>query len=259
MKQLSALILFSTLLLSSGAWSDDEQKGPRTGYFRSSITPLELLGEQGATTLAEVFKPDEKLRWQLSVPNTYDPANPPGLIVYVNRGNWGGGKKVWSDILRDRNLIWAGALDAGDEAPINERMLKAILAPTMLARTYRIDPARVYIAGFSGGAHVAAILATTKPELFKGGLFMGGAIFWEEKTPPKIDIVRQNRFVFLTGANDVARTRVTRTADSYRKAGAMQTKLIVVPNMRQELPGPSYFESAIDFLDSRSEDETDKT
>lgn len=256
MKKFSALILLSSLFLPLDAWSDDQNQAPLTGYFRSSTTPLELLGERGAETLAEVFAPDEELRWQLNVPDTYDPANPPGLIVYVNRGNWGGGKKVWSDVFRDRNLIWAGALDAGDEAPINERMLKAILAPTMLAKTYSIDPRRVYIAGFSGGAHVAAILATSRPELFKGGLFMGGARFWEEKTPPKIDIVRQNRFVFLAGANDVARTRVARTADSYRAAGVMQTKLIIVPNTRQELPGRSYFETAIDYLDGRSNADT---
>ena len=256
MNKFSALILLSVLFLPSGAWSDDTDESPRTGYFRSSTTPLELLGERGAETLSEVFAPDEKLRWQLNVPENYDPANPPGLIVYVNRANWGGGKKVWSDVFRDRNLIWAGALDAGDKAPINERMLKAILAPTMLAKTYRIDPPRVYIAGFSGGAHVAAILATTRPELFKGGLFMGGAVFWEEKTPPKIDIVRQNRFVFLTGTNDVARTRVARTADSYRDAGVTQTKLIIMPNTRQELPGRSYFQTAIDYLDGRSDADT---
>ncbi len=251
MKKLTALLVLSVCFLPPGAWSD-EAEGPRTGYFRTSITPFELLGERSAA-LAEIFAPDEELRWQLDVPKTYDRASPPGLIVFVNRGNWGGGKKVWSDVLREKNLIWAGALDAGDETPVNERMFKAILAPTMLARTYRIDPRRVYVAGFSGGAHVAAILATTRPELFKGGLFMGGAMFWGEKTPPKIDIVRQNRFVFLAGANDVARTRVARTADSYRDAGVSQTRLIIVPNTRQELPGPSYFATAIDFLDARSE------
>jgi hypothetical protein len=85
---------------------------------------------------------------------------------------------------------------------------------------------------------------------------MGGAVFWEEKTPPKIDIVRQNRFVFLTGTNDVARTRVARTADSYRDAGVTQTKLIIMPNTRQELPGRSYFQTAIDYLDGRSDADT---
>ena len=228
--------------------SADEQ-APRTGYFRVSSTPLELLGDQGASALSEVFAADEKLRWQLVVPDNYDPAQPPGVIVFVNRGTWGGGKKAWKQVFEDKNLIWIGALDAGDQSPINERMFKALLAPTVLARDYAIDPQRIYISGYVGGAHVAGILSTTKPELFRGGLFMSGATFWGDKAPPKLDRLRQNRFVFVTGANDVARTKVARTAESYKKAGLQNTNLIIVPNMRQELPGKSYFEEAVNYLD----------
>jgi len=200
-----------------------------------------------------MFGTDEKLSWQLDVPESYDPQNPPGAIVFINRGNWGGGKKVWNKVLEEKNLIWIGAIDSGDTAPMNERMLKAILAPTLLAKDYTVDPQRVYVSGFSGGAHVANILATTRPEVFRGGLFMSGAVFWGDKAPAKIDRVRQNRFVFLAGANDVSRVKVTRTADSYRDAGVQKTELIVVPNMRQELPGPSYFARAIDYLDGAAD------
>lgn len=252
MNSLLKMILVSSILVASPSWSADENNGPRTGYYRLSTTPMELLGEGGARTLSEVFAPDEKLRWQLDVPKNYDPANPPGVIVFINRGTWGGGKKVWNPVLNDKNLIWIGALDAGDQSPMNERMLKAILAPTLLAGYYALDPTRIYVAGFSGGAHVANILSTSKPDLFKGGLFMSGAMFWGDKIPAKIDIVRQNRFVFVAGGNDVARNKVARTAESYRAAGVNNVELMVVPNMRQELPGPSYFEAAIDYLDSRN-------
>lgn len=252
MKFVPRMVLASLILVVLPSWSADEERGPRTGYYRLSTTPLELLGEQGAQTLSEVFAPDEELRWQLDVPKNYDPVRPPGVIVFINRGTWGGGKKVWNPVLTDKNLIWIGALDAGDQSPMNERMLKAILAPTVLAGHYALDPTRIYVAGFSGGAHVANILSTSKPELFKGGLFMSGAAFWGDKMPAKIDVVRQNRFVFLSGSNDVARTKVARTAESYRAAGVDNVELIVVPNMRQELPGPSYFETAINYLDSRN-------
>lgn len=253
MRKFALLLLVMFCLQPMVALSADESSGPRTGYFRTTITPSELLGEQGARTLAQVFAPDEELKWQLDVPVNYDPANPPGAIVFVNRGNWGGGKKVWSKVLSDRNLIWIGAIDAGDTAPMNERMLMAILAPTVLSRYYAVDPARIYVAGFSGGAHVAGILATSKPALFKGGLFLSGAVFWEDKMPAQIDLVRQNRYVFVAGQNDVARTKVSRTAQAYRNAGVVNTELIVMPNTRQKLPGPSYFQSAIDYLDGNTE------
>ena len=109
--------------------------------------------------------------------------------------------------------------------------------------------------GFSGGAHIASILSTTKPELFRGGLFIGGAMFWDERTPARLDLVQQNRFVFLVGQNDVARDKVQRTVQSYRGAGVASTKLIVMLNMRQEMPGPGYLVDAIDYLDGKAQGE----
>ena len=97
------------------------------------------------------------------------------------------------------------------------------------------------------------MLSTTKPEVFRGGLFLSGGVFWGDKTPSKIDAVRQNRYVFMAGANDISLTKVTRVAEAYRDAGAENTKLIVVPRTRQrKLPGPSYFTAAIDYLDLRN-------
>lgn len=253
MTSLTKMIIVVALLMSPPFGYSDDAQGPRTGYFRSSTTPLELLGDRGAQALSEIFAADEKLSWQLDVPGNYDPQNPPGAIVFINRGNWGGGKKAWNSILEEKNLIWIGAIDAGDQSPMNERMLKGILAPTLLAQHYTVNPKRVYVAGFSGGAHIANILATSRPEVFRGGLFMSGAVFWGNKFPAKLEQVQRNRFVFMAGANDVARVKVSRTAESYRDAGVLNTELIVVPNTRQELPGPSYFARAIDYLDGTAD------
>lgn len=38
-----------SLLMSVALFAGDKDE-PRTGYFRTSVTPLELLGEQGAAT-----------------------------------------------------------------------------------------------------------------------------------------------------------------------------------------------------------------
>ena len=227
----------------------DEAAAPRTGYFRIATTPLELLGEQGATRLSDVFEPDETLEWQLYVPANYDAARPAGVVVFVNRNERGGGRKTYNPVFDEKNLIWMGPINAGDGAPVNERIMKSILAPVLLAQSYAVDPARIYVGGFSGGAHVAAILATSKPELFRGSLFVGGARFWEERTPERLDVVRQNRYVFLVGQNDVALDTVRRTVQSYRGAGVTNTKLIMMQNMRQEMPGPGYLADAIDYLD----------
>jgi predicted esterase len=132
--------------------------------------------------------------------------------------------------------------------------MRLIMTPMLLARTYALDPERVYVGGFSGGAHVATIVATGKPELFKGGLFIGGAVVWGDELPTRIDEVRKNSYVFIAGSNDIALNTVRKAAIAFRDAGVERNELIVMPNQRQEMPGRKYLLDAIDFLDGKQSD-----
>jgi len=247
-----ARLLLASLLMSPLAWGDE---APRTGYFRTAITPLELLGPEGANAVSAIFPPDEALTWQLSVPANYDPGKPAGAIVFIGYAEWGGGKKTWNTVLEEQNLIWIGLVNGGDKKSINERMLRAILASAVLQRDYKIDSDRYYLFGYSGGAHVAAMLATSKPETFKGAIFYSAALGWGKNTPPKIDLVRQNRYLFMAGSLDDDRRKVKRVADEYRKAGVSNTEYVSVANTDRKLPSVSYFEQAVKFLDDSDGEE----
>jgi hypothetical protein len=212
---ITALII---LLVSPLAWSEDD---PRVGYFQETVTPLELLGEEGAKVISPIFPSDQKLTWQLSVPENYDPTKPAGVMVFIGFAEWGGGKKVWKPVLEDKNIIWIGLIGGGDKNPLNERVMRALLAQAVLEREYNIDLNRYYLFGYSGGAHVAAILATTKPELFKGAIYYGDALSW--------------------GRN---------VADAYREAGIINTEYSEIMNVGREMPSVSYFEAALEFIDS---------
>jgi len=240
--------LLTLLLAASGAWGDD---GPLTGYFKKTMTPLELLGEAGARAVAPVFEPDEKLTWQLSVPKNYDAAKPAAVMAFIGFAHWGGGKKEWSSVLEDHNMIWIGLINGGDKRPVNERMLRAILARAVLERDYKIDTERYYLFGYSGGAQVASMLATLKPELFKGALFYGDAASWGRKAPAGIELMRQNCYVFMFGSKDRDRRKMRRIADEYKKSGVVNTEVISVANVDRQMPGVSYFEQAVEFLDAR--------
>ena len=239
------LMLFLTVPL---AWGDD---GPRTGYFLKAITPTELLGEAGAQAVSSVFPPDKKLTWQLNVPKTYDPAKPAAVMVFIGFAEWGSGKREWNSVLQDHNIIWIGLINGGDKKPINERMLRALLAQAVLERDYKIDLERYYLFGYSGGAHVASMLATSKPELFKGALFYGDALSWGDNEPPKIDLMRQNRYVFMCGSKDKDHRNMAKIANAYRAAGLVNTDSVTVANVNRNMPGASYFENAVKFLDER--------
>ena len=244
----SVKMLLVVFILTPVAWS---KEGPRTGYFRTSITPLELLGEEGAKVVSSIFAADEKLTWQLFVPDNYDPNKPAGAMVFIGWGEWGGGKKTWNVVLEEQNMIWIGLIAGGDRKPINERMLRAILARAVLEREYKIDLDRYYLFGYSGGAHIAAMLATSKPELFKGAIFYAAALPWGKNAPAKMDLLRQNRFMFMAGTLDEDRRKVMRVADSYKEAGIDNTKFVSVANTDRKMPGVSYFDDAVKFLDAR--------
>jgi len=244
--RLALLMLILAVALARG-----EPEGPRKGYFRKTVTPLELLGEEGAKAVAPIFAVDEKLTWQLSVPQTYDPARPAAVMVFVGFAQWGGGKKEWNTVLEDHNMIWIGLINGGDKKPVNERMLRVILARVLLQRDYRIDSERYYIFGYSGGAHVASMLATLKPELFRGALFYGDALSWGRKEPETITSMQQNRYMFMFGSRDKDRRKIRRIAAAYKQAGLANTKVVSVANVDRQMPGASYFEQAIDFLDMR--------
>ena len=256
-KTVFALLLLLGLIPVASA--EDAAMGPRTGYFETNITPLELLGAEGAASMSDMISADQKLKWKIYVPKTYTPSKPVGVIVYITHSNsWGGSTKAYNDVLDEKNIIWAGVIGAGDKTPLNERMMRVLVTLPFLARDYVLDAERIYVGGTSGGAHVAAILATGKPQLFRGGLFVGGALSWKDREPVAMDHVRKNRYVFVSGSNNPALRDVQNTAVAYREAGVEHTRLIVMPNVARKAPTANYIRTAIEYLDgqdSRASDE----
>ena len=227
-----------------------ESETPETGYFKISMTPTDVIGEASAQGLADVLPPDEEINWQLFVPHSYAADNPPGVVVYVSPRETGGPPRAWNDLLGEQNLIWVGANGAGNKNPVAERMLKAIMAPTMLAKTYAINAERCYIAGFSGGSMTAMRIASLRPEQFKGGVYIAGSVFWGDNAPPKIDLIKQNRHVFMVGTYDEEMKKTRRVYNDYKKAGIENSELIIIRNHPHRLPPMTYFVKAIEYLDS---------
>ena len=59
------------MLLAAAVCADATKDGPRTAYFRTNMTTTELLGADGAKSVAYVLELDEKLEWQLYVPHNF--------------------------------------------------------------------------------------------------------------------------------------------------------------------------------------------
>jgi predicted peptidase len=152
-----------------------------------------------------------------------------------------------------QNLIYISANKSGNKVLVNRRMILAIMAIRALAQQYSFSIDRVYVSGFSGGGRVASKLATQYPELFTGAIYICGVDGWNKDQTPKVDLFIQNRFVFLTGTRDFNRQETSLIHRRYLKAGAQNSKLMVIPGMAHAHPDGPALTEALQFLNGQDQ------
>jgi hypothetical protein len=193
-----------------------------------------------------------------------------GLFVFIHAGGSGGVPGGgWTDALDRHKMIWIGANNSGNPRPVLIRIGLAFDAITgMKAKGYRIDPKRIYVAGASGGAKVAAALGICFPDAFSGGgfYFIGADFYRVVPTPsdPKRAYPRgfvapegryltqtrkQSRHVLLTGENDMNREPVTAFAGAFKADGFAHVTLLDVPGLGHRLPDGEWFEKGLVALE----------
>lgn len=214
------LVLGALILATSIAIADDNAATPQTGFFNLSFTPLELLGQDGLAKAEYVLRGEDELSWQLYVPANYDSSRPAGVMVYVSPTNKGGPPRVWSVLLEQNNMIWIGANQSGNRVAVGKRMFYAMLAPKVVATRYAVNVNRIYVSGFSGGGKTAGLVMAANPDLFRGGVYIGGAEMWgTNNPPPRLDIIQNNYHVFMTGTEDFNERLTRRVYAAYKNAG----------------------------------------
>ncbi len=223
-----------------------------TGYRVLTSTLAELAGESTATQVDSVLPPDESIEWQMYVPATYEPATPAGLLVYVSPTQSGAIPRGWSEVFDRHNLIWIAADRSGNNEAVARRVLLALLATTAARKIYAIDAERIYISGLSGGGKTASIIATDQAQLFRGAIYNCGVEMLDSEAAQRLDEMRQNRYVFVTGTYDQALEPTKRAYRAYRKAGVENSKLMVIRHMTHRNPDSYKFEEALLYLDANN-------
>src|SRR6185312_174309 len=116
----------------------------------------------------------------------------------------------WIPALLRSGTIFVSAAQSGNDADVfNRREPLAVLAAWNAMQRYRIDPAHVYVGGFSGGSRVALRLALAYPDLFRGALLEAGSDPIGNAQIPLPPPGLMNRFqqdsrvVYFTGEEDV--------------------------------------------------------
>ncbi|KFN50382.1 hypothetical protein [Arenimonas composti] len=132
-----------------------------------------------------------------------------GLLLFVLPDDSVALPPEWKRPLAERGILLLVVRGAGNHVELFPRRIPRILDAYSYAKArWRIDPARTWIGGFSGGARVAQRVAMAWPDEFTGTLqFAGSVIVGSARlAPPPPELARQlqqrTRFVFVSGQQD---------------------------------------------------------
>ena len=78
---------------------------------------LDAAGGDFDTQLSSFFEPDERLTFEVRLPEGADGA-PPGMFIYISPKPGAAVPPGWGRVLDQHNLAWAGALDSGNEVHV---------------------------------------------------------------------------------------------------------------------------------------------
>ena len=241
------IVLCCGIFLSGKVVGQDQPKG---NDFQIQQTLNQLLGEQEAARYQDILSPEKPITWEVYLPDN-DSTEVPGVLVYVSPQKSGEIDYRWRTVMDQQNLIYIAANDSGNRKPVDRRMVLALMGLKALEQQVLFAGDHINVAGFSGGGRVASILAAQYPEVFTGALYICGVDFWRTKQADKIERLLQNRFVFLTGSRDFNRDETRRVYRRYLKAGAQQSKLMVIGGMKHEHPDASALTEALQFLNNQ--------
>lgn len=206
-------------------------------------------------------------KFDIIVPKKYKKGDPHGLFIWVSPSNAPSLSPEWEAVLAEKKLIFVGAHNSGNNREVFARMRMAVDANDNLRDLYDIDPARVYVSGFSGGGRIASMLGVTYADMFTGTIAFMGANFYTDvvdaaKTEvfqmryiPHQEIVElaknEGRYVLVTGEKDFNLKNTTAVyEDGFKKEGFKTVQLMNIPGQGHQPPKAEWLKKALDYLDA---------
>ncbi len=224
MKSARILSAVSVAAFSLAASAADAQE-VMTGMFRLTKQSTEIVQPDFAQALDQVIKKDEKLQWQLYVPESYDPDRPPGLFVYVDPDGHGRIPDDWPAVFDRHNVIYVGVRQSQRDASPTRKTWQAILGARALEADYAIDFQRMYVGGTRQTVPVATNVILTANE-FSGAVYTRGSFLSSQFTGDHIQSLQRKAHVFITGTNDEAKQKVRSDYEAYQRLGISNVTLI---------------------------------
>jgi hypothetical protein len=195
-------------------FADYSERSSSAELARRMLSPLAALQlkRQMARTGKQMVEQPIKLseeKFIVYVPSPR-PARGYALLVFVPPWEDARLPSGWTPVLDRYGVIFVSAARSGnDESVFDRREPLALLAAHNAMQRYPVDPERVYVGGFSGGARVALRLALGYPDVFRGAILNAGSDpIGDSQIPiPPKDLFLQfqnTHLVYVTGEGDTS-------------------------------------------------------
>lgn len=234
------------LLAATAARSADSPRAAPT--VAETTTIADLFPAEEARRLAPTMRTDRRVTFRVRMPPG---TGPHGVLVFVHPGFGAQPMPGWGEVLDRRDLAYIAAEGFGNDKPGDQRALAALLALTHLSRTQRIDAARRYIGGMSGGGKMASQVMSLFPAFFDGALCIVGAnpIRPDARLAPQL---AGKRVVFMTGSKDFNHYDVVAAYKHLVAGGRARAHLVDLPGFGHQYPDARQLEAALELLDPRA-------
>src|SRR5690606_12258046 len=194
--------------------------------------------------------------YDVFVPEAAGDGEPLGLLVYISPGDEFRLPPGWGKVLERERLVLVAARNSGNSRNmVGRRVPLALHGHALATSRYRIDPERVYIAGFSGGGRVAQLVAFAYPDVFRGVLmFAGSDPFGEGAVPPPPrelmeQVQSRLRVVQSTGLADSVNIAIdSRMRRGMARMCIRNVDVVDQPRLGHGLPRAPGFSRAVDAL-----------
>jgi hypothetical protein len=255
--------------LGAGPASDAARHG---SFLQSFDGPAPALPNRSAHVKYDFDPANEK--FLVHVPPNYEGKRDFGLLVFIPANNaFAQLPAGWDRVLAEHHLMLVAPQAAGNDQPNDRRYGLAVLGADEMLTHYRIDPSRIYAAGFSGGARIANHLGFYQNDVFHGTIQNCGADFYRhvpQTNPPAPDVpagdygvisaspeeissAKQNvRFALITGSRDFRHGNILDIYQNGYAAEDFNARLFDVPNMSHAYCDAATLSRAIDFIDQSS-------
>lgn len=208
----------------------------------------------------------KKELFDLRLPKNYREGTPHGLFIWISASDKPSIPAEWEAVFDEKKLIFIGAHKSGNPRSVFDRMRLAIDANFNVRKIANVDPARVIVSGFSGGARVASMLGVCYADIFPATICCMGVNFYTDvATPdgkqtfrvgylPHDDFVKmaktQCRYVLITGEKDfnLPNTQAVFT-NGFQKEGFKAVEMLNIPAQGHSPPKAEWLKKAVEFID----------